>query len=454
MSHPTINVIRRVHLASQCDATQLFDVFCTDGKVTDIRNSGQLEEHTSGSSARELDAGGKGILLPSLCHSHIHLDKCFLLDMCDELVSGSFAEALRVTSKTKSRFASGPDDLYARGSRLILESVQAGVTSMRAHVEVDLTVGMSCVEAGLRLKNNFKNICDVQLAVFAQDPLYLREESEPSDNYTLLKAAAATYGVSAIGSAPYVEPSFEQAKNNIIHVLDLAEAHNLHVDFHLDYNADPSSEPLIYFLIDQLHARSWADRIKEGLRAHVTIGHATRLSLFSSQEWEELVKSIGDLPISFVALPQSDLYMIRGYKYVPPGLGPHRYTLRVPQLKRMFGLDIAMSVNNVENAFTPQGPVDPLALCPLGVATYQAGTTADCISLLASTAVTCGSKRAIGKMNAPERLSLAVGDPADFVLVHGNNSVQSTALNPGWERTTIKGGVVVASRRADMWILR
>lgn len=43
-----------------------------------------------------------------------------------------------------------------------------------------------------------------------------------------------------------------------------------------------------------------------------------------------------------------------------------------------------MAVNNVGNAFTPQGPPDPLALCTLGVALFQAGAKADCYRLLVS----------------------------------------------------------------------
>lgn len=59
-------------------------------------------------------------------------------------------------------------DLLERGRRLILESVQAGVTSMRAHVEVDKLVGMKCLDAGLALKKEFgpqgRGICDIQIA--------------------------------------------------------------------------------------------------------------------------------------------------------------------------------------------------------------------------------------------------------------------------------------------------
>ena len=45
---------------------------------------------------------------PSLCHAHIHLDKCFLLSdpkYADlEILTGDFAEALDLTSKAKARF--------------------------------------------------------------------------------------------------------------------------------------------------------------------------------------------------------------------------------------------------------------------------------------------------------------------------------------------------------------
>ena len=34
---------------------------------------------------------------------------------------------------------------------------------MRAHVEVDKTVHMSCLDTGLKLKDEFRAICDVQI---------------------------------------------------------------------------------------------------------------------------------------------------------------------------------------------------------------------------------------------------------------------------------------------------
>ena len=69
---------------------------------------------------------------------------------------------MEVTSKAKASYTL--DDLVSRGRTLILESVKYGVTAMRAHVEVDVTARFKCVDAGLRLKEELKHLCDVGLA--------------------------------------------------------------------------------------------------------------------------------------------------------------------------------------------------------------------------------------------------------------------------------------------------
>lgn len=76
----------------------------------------------------------------------------------------TFQEALEVTSTAKARFAHDRNDLYERGKRLVTESILAGATSMRAFVEVDRIVSMHCLYVGLRLKEQFVEYCEIQLA--------------------------------------------------------------------------------------------------------------------------------------------------------------------------------------------------------------------------------------------------------------------------------------------------
>ena len=216
----------------------------------------------------------------------------------------------------------------------------------------------------------------------------------PGENFALLNEAVLRHGVSVIGSAPYVEASVEKAKKNIGLIFDIADTHGLgYVDFHLDYNLDAKSEPLIYEVIAQAtrryhstveHLTSSGTAVASDTESdyakrpcpRITIGHATRLQLFSPDEWRALADAISGLPITFVALPQSDMYM-QGRAFQDEPLGAPRGTLRVPYLAQRYGIEIAMSVNNVDNAFTPQGSLDPLSLCSFGVGIFQAATSED-----------------------------------------------------------------------------
>lgn len=69
--------------------------------------------------------------------------------------------------------------------------------------------------------------------------------------------------------------------------------------------------------------------------------------------------------------------------------------------------------------------------------------------------VTLTSKLAIGEDNhrASPRLFPIVGDPADFVVLHGVNTIQSAVLSPPLDRTTIHAGIVVARRQTSSWLL-
>ncbi|KAG6841980.1 hypothetical protein C0991_004471 [Blastosporella zonata] len=366
----------------------------------------------------------------------------------------------------KAGFSLDLDDLYARGARLIRESVQCGVTSMRAHVEVDTIVGFSCLDVAQALSKEFRKL------FFAQEPLFdAPGDTQPGQNYIILQEALKRDDINVIGSAPYVESTVEQAKSNIALIMTAAYENEAHVDFHLDYNLDPSLEPLIHEVISQARRlNGWAD--VDGQCRRITIGHATRLQLFSQEQWQQLKEDIKGLAITLVGLPQSDIYMQgRGDHEMP--LGAPRSTLRVPYLLNKYGIEVAMSVNNVQNAFTPQGSLDPLMLCSLGVALFQTAAPTDIEALVVGRlllvqcrnerlknsifnqrSVTLTSKLALGAGGSDGRgLFPVAGDAADFVILHGADSLQSAVLHPPFDRTTIRAGVVVARRRSSTWLL-
>lgn len=97
--------LRGVRVAGR-PAEKLWDVHCHNGCIDSILR------HSSASNRTDLlnaTSQTRPLLIPSLCHPHIHLDKCFLLShpKFDDLTveHGDFAEALTLTSRqSKSSF--------------------------------------------------------------------------------------------------------------------------------------------------------------------------------------------------------------------------------------------------------------------------------------------------------------------------------------------------------------
>jgi len=142
----------------------------------------------------------------------------------------------------------------------------------------------------------------------------------------------------------------------------------------------------------------------------------------------------------------------------------YRGTLHIPEMIAHYGLQAAIAVNNVGNAFTPQGNCDPLSVASLGVGIYSRGTMSDMdllfvriTSLAVTTAtnfdqecVSSRAKKAIGC--ASTSLDIRPGEPADLVLyekvyskLRSRKTIAELIYDPSPRRITIKNGEVTNS---------
>ena len=442
-----VEVISGVRILSPgYEPTLRYDVHVKNAKIKDIcLHDDSLD--ISGNS-QVLDAT-RSLLAPSLCHAHVHLDKCFLLsdpkysDL--EIVNGDFAEAMELTSRAKCRFSS--TDLLRRGKWLIAESIAAGVTHMRAFVEVDHMVEYKCLDAALGLKKLFAGACEVQICAFAQEPLFSGDHA--TENRSLIERAVLREGVDVVGSTPYVEKNDDEMRKNIRWIISTALSRRMHLDLHLDYDLDPSKPPLTYYVAECLKNVGWSRSSTSSSHRTVALGHCTRLIGFPKDEWQRLAQDLESLPVSFVGLPTSDLF-IQGKPSADSGGGERlRGTLQIPQMIQRYGISGCISINNVGNAFTPYGSCDPLNVASMGVGLYHAGTKDDaqilyeCVSLRA--------KEVIGFPSNP----IAVGEEADFVLFdvnsheaqltrrRGRRTLQEVVYDPPRERKTVFKGQII-----------
>lgn len=372
---PILETIAGVRIPNK-PPSSLWDITIRHGKIAAV-----FAHNASSSDTPTVHtlAGANRLIAPSLCHAHIHLDKCFLLQdpkFSDlQIESGDFDEAMDMTGAAKARFEE--QDLLRRGRQLIQESIQHGVTAMRAFVEVDGIVQLKCLHAGLRLKDEFKDRCQVQLCAFAQLPLYSGHDGGAGVR-ELMSIAASYSGVEALGSTPYVEDSQDKSEKNVHWIVQLALQHSKHLDLHLDYFIEEDKQPLVWDVLRILKEQQWMERRGRT----ISLGHCTRLTMFQEEDWTQLSSTVGNLPITFVGLPTSDLFIMRSPN-------DSRGTLPVTSLVRTYDLNTAIAINNIGNAFTPTASCDPLGLAQLGVGLYHAGSKKDAELLYVSPHAAC-----------------------------------------------------------------
>ena len=96
----------RLILPKQVEADRQVDISIDGSRIGKITP----HEDISNEDFQKPDiVDARGCLVgPSLCHAHVHLDKCFLLSDPKfkhlEIVEGTFAEALELTAKAKQMF--------------------------------------------------------------------------------------------------------------------------------------------------------------------------------------------------------------------------------------------------------------------------------------------------------------------------------------------------------------
>lgn len=420
-----INRITNVSLPNTPPRSRWDITFATNGQVSSTKPHDTTHSHNDAHSINAQTA----LLAPSLCHPHIHLDKAYLLShpaYAHLLITrGDFAEAMDLTTQAKALFT--PADLLERGQRVIDESLAAGVTHMRAFVEVDAGVGRKCLDAGVQLRRGAEvRGCEVQICAFAQLPLFSPAADDPEGTVIrgLMEAAAGmSEEVECIGSTPYVETSRDRMERNVDYMVSLSARQGLHLDFHLDYTLDPSTEPLIWHVLASLKKHAWHAATAAKQRT-VVLGHCTRLTLWPEPEWRRLKTAIGDLPIHFVGLPTSDLYMMRTPERT-------RGTLDVPRMIQTYGLNACLGMNNIGNAFTPHGSCDPLALACQGVGVFSAGTVRDaeclyeCVSTRAKAAIGDGCQTDVAASADVTGLEVKAGGK-EFVLFEAEREAWRT----------------------------
>jgi len=368
-------LLRNVTIAGR--GREVFDIAIRNGVIRDIAQ--RITSDIPGE-----DAAGR-LVVPGFVDSHIHLDKSCILDRCT-IEQGTLQEAIAQVAAAKRGFSEG--DVYARAARTLEKAILQGTTAMRTHVEVDARIGLVSFDAIKRLKNDYAWAIDLELCVFPQEGLI----NDLGTEEVLVKACED--GADLIGGCPYAD---SDRSGHINRIFDIAQRFDLDIDFHLDFDLDPS----------------WTDMEdvcrQAGMRRYggrVTIGHVTKLSAMPPKEFVAWGRRLADAGVAVTVLPATDLFLTgRDSDHNIPRGVTHAHRLSE------HGVTCSLATNNVLNPFTPLGDCSLIRIANLYANIAQIGDSSSLCSCLDM--VTSGP----AKLMNIAHYGIEIGHPADLVVL-------------------------------------
>ena len=327
-----------------------------------------IEKNTS----NIIDAGGH-LVTPGFIEPHLHIDKCFTGRKSS---SGYYPDKTGDTDTGES--------VYNTACHVIKAALQNGVTAIRAHVDINPSIGLKNLEAVIEAKKHFNGIFHLQVCPFPSHGLFRDKALQ-----RLMKKAVRK-GADAIGGNPASEMTWEDSKNHIDFCFKLAKYYGKPLDIHIDETCDPSSKELEYLA---------SKKIKDNYTGSVTASHVCALSSYNQDHAHKIISLVKESGISIILMPATDLMV-------------HGCCNRNLKTIRSAGINVAYAQNHIcSNSYRGWGKPDPLYTGTLMAHSAQLCTD-DEIEFLYDMA-TFNSARILGH---PEH-RIAEGAPANMIIV-------------------------------------
>jgi cytosine deaminase len=396
------------------DGEALQDVAIDNGKISKIAPEITTE-------AKKVIEGQGRVLIPGFVESHLHLDKALIAERKPNK-SGTLKEAIEVTAALKPTFTE--EDIYDRAKRTLEMLIAHGTTALRTHAEFDPSQGFTGFKTVMKLKEEYKELIDIQVVAFPQEGIFKAPGTEK------MMYEAMEMGADVVGGIPYNDAP---AKEHINLVFEIAKKYDKDLDLHQDF-ADEADDITIDYLCEKT--------IAEGYQGRVSVGHLTALHALPPEKLTPIIEKMAEAQISVMALPATDLHL---------GARNDQYNIRraVTPIRKLRdgGVNMCIATNNIRNAFTPYGNGDLVQTAMLAIPVAHLGGADDLKTVLPM--ITINPARAIGL----KKYGIAEGNQADLILLD-TKVVEQVIIDIPERLYVIKNGRITVQTEKKVEIFR
>ena len=375
-------------------------------------------------SNSELDAGDN-LVLPSFVNAHLHLDKALTVGPATDWRRGDFQESIDMTLDMRRTYTM--ESLLQRGRAVLRSCVAHGTGAVRAFADVGTVGGTLGAEALIKLRDEFRELIDVQVVAFPQEGFFRDLGAD-----RLLEQAMEA-GCDVVGAFPWFELSNDLARRHIDRAFEIARQFN--ADLHAfvdDEPVAPHTEDLSG-LAPATIANNWEGR--------VTASHACGLASYDEHLADRTMRLVASAGISIVSNAQISLV---SKCQSAPEPRPRGIT-RVRQLLE-HQVNVATAQDDIADPYYPFGRGDMLEVASFLAHTAQLYRPSETPTVIDMITTNPAKAMRLGDYG------VAVGDRADLVILDGaRDATEALRLQPP-RRWVIKQGRVVAETRVSRMV--
>jgi len=390
---------------------QIVEVGIQDGVIAAVAPGGIA------SGTREIDAAG-AMISPALIESHFHLENALLWEQVNQ--SGTLQEAIRLYGGIKRDLDA--DDILRRASLALKGAITNGVLWLRNHVDVDRVAQLRLMEAILRVREQFKNLIDVQVIAFPQHGM--ARDPEVID----LMWQAMELGANLVGGMPHAERNMDDGARQIEIVFEIAKHYDVDIDMHIDETDDPYWHSL-EVLAEQT--------IAHGYQGRVAAGHCCAMAAWDNAMAARIIDKVKAADVHVITNAPINLHL-EGRHDSPP---VRRGIARVKELLEA-GVNVTCGQDDLQNMFYPYGRMDPLEVALI---TAHAAHLASPGEIQAAFDM---PRYHAARMLRLDRYGVEVGAPANLVLLDAASPVEALRRQPA-RLAVIRQGRVLATSRLE-----
>ncbi len=220
----------------------------------------KIGDHIPEENFEIIDAGGN-LVIPPFIDPHVHLDAVLSAGALSRPnKSGTLLEAIDIWGERKPFLSK---EILKKNAKEVMKwYIANGVLRVRTHADCSDPT-LITVESLVELREEVKDLIDIQVVAFPQDGIFTKPEGEA------LIRRAMEIGADVVGGAPHIEYTREDGVKDVEFVYRLAEEFDKLIDIHIDETGDPQSR-FIEVMAKENIVRGWQGR---AAASHTTAMH-------------------------------------------------------------------------------------------------------------------------------------------------------------------------------------